>query len=110
MKDAKKALVLLLILIALANTINAICIPVANCASAGPGDEGCYILTRSVAALTGTCFNITTNNVWIDCNNYYVNNATNEGGYGFWTNATSNISIRNCVINNFTVGVARENT
>ena len=59
---------------------------------------GIYNLTRSLSGtminMTG-CFNITTSNVTLDCNNYYIsNNSINSAGI-YAANAY-NITIRNC--------------
>jgi len=66
--------------------------------------SGSYILSNDVSS-TGTCFDITTNDVTLDCNNRKITYATTDIGYGVQTPVASAFSdnfntiiIKNCEI------------
>ena len=69
---------------------------------------GVYTLTGNLNSGLATCFNVTANDVTIDCNSsliegqsgYYGVNATNSTG-----NAWTNLTVQNCTISNFTTSI-----
>ncbi|MEM4375858.1 MAG: right-handed parallel beta-helix repeat-containing protein, partial [Candidatus Woesearchaeota archaeon] len=61
---------------------------------------GSYALTQNVSS-SGTCFNIQTSNVELDCQGFTINYGTSTAGNGINASAgtaLSNITIRNCNI------------
>lgn len=56
-----------------------------------------YALARNVNT-GGTCFNITANNVTLDCNNYMINYSQTNVGYGIYNNGKNSSTIKNCNI------------
>ena len=59
-----------------------------------------YNLTQNVEGAT-TCFNITGDNIVLDCASYTINYSTTGVGYAINnSNKYSNITIKNCYINN----------
>jgi len=72
---------------------------ISSCGNVGaPGG----VLTGNIIA-SGNCINITANNVVINCSGYAI--IGNGSGDGFDVNNLSNVSIINCLIENFTTGV-----
>lgn len=61
-----------------------------------------YILDQSVS-ISGTCFNIAANNVTLDCDGYSI--VGNNTGYGVYSNGNTGLTIKNCNIRNFYIGV-----
>ncbi len=62
-------------------------------------DSEHYVLTQDVGA-TGSCMNITADNIVLDCNNYLINYSNFTEGYGINNSGGwDNISIINCLIN-----------
>ena len=58
-----------------------------------------YLLTQNVSS-TETCFNITADNVTLDCQGYKINYSTDgTTGYGVFSNGYDNLTIKNCLIN-----------
>jgi parallel beta-helix repeat protein len=56
-----------------------------------------YTLFNNVSS-TGNCFNITAENITLDCNGYEIEYAFyGESGYGLYTNQ-NNITVKNCII------------
>ena len=56
-----------------------------------------YVLNQSVNS-SGTCFNITANNVSLDCSGYTINYTQISTGYGITANGYNNSKIQNCTI------------
>src|SRR3989344_7257804 len=56
-----------------------------------------YVLNQSVNS-SGTCFNITANNVTLDCSGYTVNYTQVSTGYAVTANGYNNSKIQNCTI------------
>ncbi|MEK6849797.1 MAG: LamG-like jellyroll fold domain-containing protein, partial [Nanoarchaeota archaeon] len=52
-----------------------------------------------------TCFNITANDINLNCNGYWLRGNRSEGQHGINASALNNITIQNCMITNFTDGV-----
>ncbi|MGY4884776.1 MAG: right-handed parallel beta-helix repeat-containing protein [Nanobdellota archaeon] len=65
--------------------------------------NGVYTLTQNVSS-SGTCFNVTAENVTIDCDDYWINYS--QAGFGYGINVTNytNVTIRNCNIVDGMVG------
>ena len=56
-----------------------------------------YTLTQNVSS-AGTCFNITANNVTLDCNGYMINYSQSLTGYAIKSDLKNFSSVRNCKI------------
>ena len=64
-----------------------------------------YTLTSNVFS-NGTCFTITRPNITLDCNGYWINYTGNDTGYYFGIETNQfNITVRNCNIYNYTIGI-----
>jgi hypothetical protein len=59
--------------------------------------SGTYILKNNLTS-EGTCFNINSSNVIIDCKGYLINYSTTTAGNAFYINGTTNVTIVNCSI------------
>ncbi|MCX8179030.1 MAG: right-handed parallel beta-helix repeat-containing protein [Candidatus Aenigmarchaeota archaeon] len=57
--------------------------------------SGYYRLDNDVSAI-GTCFNITANNVELDCNWKRINYAQSASGYGVYVEQKNNVTVKNC--------------
>ncbi|PIZ97540.1 hypothetical protein COX84_03045, partial [Candidatus Micrarchaeota archaeon CG_4_10_14_0_2_um_filter_49_7] len=57
-----------------------------------------YVLNQSVSS-AGTCFNITANNVTLDCDGYTINYSGSGVGYGVNVTGVNYSVVKNCVIN-----------
>ncbi len=55
-----------------------------------------YTLIQNVSS-EGTCFNVTAENVTIDCNGFTINYSSSSVGYGVYTNQF-NTTVKNCII------------
>ncbi|VVB65800.1 Periplasmic copper-binding protein (NosD) [Candidatus Gugararchaeum adminiculabundum] len=64
--------------------------------------EGTYTLTQSITA-TGTCIQIQSDNVTLDCNGFSI--IGSQTGNGINATGRNNISITNCMVTNFTYAV-----
>jgi len=72
-------------------------------------EDGTYIMTQDVNA-SGTCFTVAANNVTLDCQSYSITGSGAEGSFGIDNNASySNITVKNCNISNFMVGIISGN-
>ncbi len=60
-----------------------------------------YVVNVSTLNSVDTCFNITANNIVLDCNGSWINFALSAGGpsYGAIINGASGVTVRNCRIN-----------
>ena len=67
-------------------------------------ESGLYKLGNSVSA-NNTCFNITADNVVVDCQDYEINYSVQSSGYGFLVLEYDNFTAQNCVINHETSSV-----
>jgi len=56
-----------------------------------------YYLQNDVNS-SGTCFNITANNVTLDCQGYMINYSRVSGGYGVNITGYNSTTIKNCII------------
>jgi len=63
-----------------------------------------YTLWNDVGS-SGTCFNITANNVTLDCQGFTIANTGYMEGAGILINGVSNATIRSCTINGFGTGI-----
>lgn len=61
---------------------------------------GVYYLDTNINA-TGTCFNIQSSDVTLDCQNYLINGPASGTNYGITSNGYNNLTIKNCQIKNF---------
>ncbi|RLI99052.1 MAG: hypothetical protein DRP06_04295, partial [Candidatus Aenigmatarchaeota archaeon] len=66
------------------------------------GSSGYYNLTGNVSS-NGTCFTIKAHNVTLDCKGYKI--IGNTSGYGINITNYNNVTIKNCIVMNFSVGV-----
>lgn len=59
--------------------------------------SGTYILQNDVESndSAGLCFNITSSDVILDCNNNTISNLSDDG-YGVWSDVYNNLTITNC--------------
>ncbi|MEK6954678.1 MAG: LamG-like jellyroll fold domain-containing protein [Candidatus Micrarchaeota archaeon] len=65
-------------------------------------------INASTINSAGTCFNITTNNVILDCGGALIlGNGTS--GYGINITNANNVVIKNCIIKNFSRGISAQN-
>lgn len=72
-----------------------------NCSTLSTSDTT-YTLNQSINASSGTCINVSANNVTIDCNGYSITGGgTGSGVYSEQFNTT----VRNCNIMNFETGI-----
>ncbi len=60
---------------------------------------GYYTLNESLTS-TGTCFTINSDNVTLDCDNFWINYSSSGGSstYGVYLNYVENVTIKNCNI------------
>ena len=70
------------------------------------GSPGCSDLSESYRlyenhTTAGTCFNIQSNNVELDCQGFAIF-GKNDGGYGINVSDRQNFTLKNCIISNFT--------
>jgi|GEM_PF-5333811 len=75
----------------------------------GCGDldsAGYYVMTKDLSS-TGTCFDISSDNVTIDCGGYKIDGGST--GSGIHLADVNNITIANCTILNFNYGVDLDN-
>ncbi len=79
--------------------INASCQNITN--------PGTYLLTTNLSS-TGTCFNVTTQNVTIDCQGFNITGNNSANTYGIVSNKF-NTTIRNCNIANYSTGILFNN-
>ncbi|OIO27083.1 hypothetical protein AUJ14_00450 [Candidatus Micrarchaeota archaeon CG1_02_55_22] len=70
-------------------------VEVTECGELGVVDTN-YYLSGNVSSNAG-CFNVTANNVTLDCTTNWINHSFVSGAYGVWSNA-SNVTIENCTI------------
>ncbi|MEM3362574.1 MAG: NosD domain-containing protein, partial [Candidatus Anstonellaceae archaeon] len=63
-----------------------------------------YVLSAALSSSSGTCFNITVPNVTLDCQGYSITGANNSGSIAIYSNS-SNTTIKNCVIQNFSSAI-----
>jgi len=67
-------------------------------------ENGIYFLNQSVTS-TGNCFNITANNVTLDCQGFLINHTGLPNNTGILVNGVSNVTIRNCTVQGFAKGI-----
>jgi len=77
--------------------------------------SGAYYLTSNIANSASTCFPITSSNVELDCQGYTVDGTDTFNIYGIYVKGTSgseltNVTIKNCPVNDFGEGVYFEYT
>ena len=94
-------LVFLLVMVGLVSAID-----ITNCQTLDQAGETYELLDN--ATTTGTCFNITANNVTLDLNGFTIGGA--EDGFGVNIIDRYNITIKNGQISNFTRAIHLENT
>ena len=87
--------------------------PVSGCTSIS--SPGTYVLQSDISTLDAICFSITSSNVIFDCNNHDISYATDNiySSKAISVNNTgsllSNITVKNCVINEYGNGVYYNN-
>jgi hypothetical protein len=52
-----------------------------------------------------SCFNIQSDDVEINCNNFLINGSPSTGAFAYANGDYSNITIRNCNVKNFDIGI-----
>ncbi|MBT3583199.1 PGF-pre-PGF domain-containing protein [Candidatus Woesearchaeota archaeon] len=62
-------------------------------------------LNASISDDSGDCFNITASNIIFDCAGFTVDGDSDTDGFGFFVNNTNNVTIKNCNISQFNVGI-----
>ncbi|MBD3253235.1 hypothetical protein GF386_05865, partial [Candidatus Pacearchaeota archaeon] len=65
--------------------------------------NGYYTLMNDITGISGTCFNITADNVTLDCQNNRLTGSLD--GIGIASEKTRNITVMDCLIKNFSQGV-----
>ncbi|MFH2028607.1 MAG: LamG-like jellyroll fold domain-containing protein [Nanoarchaeota archaeon] len=65
-----------------------------------------YTLSEDVTT-DGSCFNITADNITLDCSGYSI--IGKQNGYGFNISNRANVTVKNCFITNFTRAINLEN-
>lgn len=68
---------------------------VTNCMNIS--SSGTYVLINNVTS-PGTCFNITTSDVILDCNGYWINYSQTVTGFAVNISSVNNITLKNCNI------------
>jgi parallel beta-helix repeat protein len=75
-----------------------------------------YTLNTSITGnqSTNICMNISADNITFDCQGYNITgtdqrNDTTPLSTGIYSNVTKNITIKNCIVTNYTVGLSWEN-
>ncbi len=72
-----------------------------------------YVLNQSVSS-RGTCFTISANNVTLDCVQYgiqyTITGANASDAYGVYTDGDDNITVKNCIISNFSHAIYLANS
>ncbi len=63
-----------------------------------------YNLTQSVSINGSTCFNVTAQNVTLNCAGYSATGNNSAGTYGVYSNQF-NTTVQNCIISNFSTGI-----
>ncbi|MFA6907249.1 MAG: right-handed parallel beta-helix repeat-containing protein, partial [Candidatus Micrarchaeia archaeon] len=63
-----------------------------------------YTLQTNISASGATCFNITAENVTLDCAGFGISGTNSSGTFGVYSNQ-DNTTIRNCNISNFSTGI-----
>ncbi|MCA9487332.1 MAG: right-handed parallel beta-helix repeat-containing protein, partial [Nanoarchaeota archaeon] len=71
--------------------------------------SGYHILSSSVNISNSTCFNISVDNLILDCQGFSIVGNNYSGSYGIFSNKT-NTTIKNCNISNFSIGVYFNNS
>ncbi len=67
---------------------------------------GVYYLTSDITDSSSTCFTISTSNVTLDCQGHVIDGTQASGSYGIYASGSlSNITIRNCKIQEFYYGI-----
>ena len=66
-----------------------------------------YVINESLTYVSG-CFNITGNNITLDCNGSYIVGIDN--GIGIHVKNTTNVTIKNCIIINWSNGILINNS
>jgi PGF-pre-PGF domain-containing protein len=62
-------------------------------------------LNNSISDDDGTCFVIEANDTVFDCAGFTVDGDSDTDGFGFFVNNTNNVTIKNCNISQFNVGI-----
>ncbi len=63
-----------------------------------------YTLAQSVSINGSTCFNVTAQNVTLNCAGYSATGNNSAGTYGVYSNQF-NTTVQNCIISNFSTGI-----
>ncbi len=63
-----------------------------------------YTLQNNIST-TGTCFNITADNITLDGNGYSITGDGNSGDWGVYSESRSNITVKNIIVTNFSRGI-----
>ncbi len=68
---------------------------------------GNYLVNQNLSMFGNfsTCFNLTANDINLDCNGFTLRGNRSEGQHGINASALSNLTVRNCIITNFTDGI-----
>jgi len=66
--------------------------------------SGTYDLTGNVSQLGGNCFTVNASNITIDCHGFSIIGNNTTSTKGVYSN-TSNTTIKNCIIQNFSTGI-----
>jgi len=80
--------------------------PISTC-NDNPNVTGTWIVTQNLAS-NGTCLNILSNDIVLDCNGFYLTGNSTKTGI----NATgrNNVTIKNCIVQNFSSGILLSGT
>jgi len=80
-------------------------IPVSACGASINTANTFYTLNQSVSATGATCFNITAENVTLECGGYSITGDNTTAAYGIIANA-NNAAIWDCNVSNFGYGIS----
>ena len=65
--------------------------------------SGVYMLVRDVLDRRGTCMQVIADNVVLDCQGHVIKGV--GGGYGVYVEGARNVTIRNCILRNWGIGI-----
>jgi parallel beta-helix repeat protein len=83
---------------------NVLAIPISSCQwLSTPGQS--YELTQNLTNVVGTCITINASNVILDCQGYTIDGDDTGTDYGVYNFQRSNVTVKNCVITDFSRGI-----
>jgi len=98
----------IILLVSLASATETTCSSCEDCSTKLDGSYDTVNLDTDITGHSGTCITIGSSGVEFDCQNHIIDGGDSSDTYGIYGNGKSHLTVKNCVITDFQMGIRAE--